>query len=456
MNSTRSNFVFALLLTAGSVALIGACGRGTGGTALPDGWGVARLIETNNAGSARDPEIAVYANGNAVAVWSQSDGMRGNIWASHYNSTTGTWDLPTLIETDDASNALAPKVAVGLDGNAVAVWSQSDGLRFNVWANFYNGTTGVWGTAQLLEVDNAGDAVNPDIAVDASGNAIVVWCQFDGVRFNIWANHFNSATRTWGSAQLVESENLGTVELSPQVAADSDGGAFAVWAQSDGVRFNIWANRFNVSSGTWGNARLIEVDNTGDARDPQLAGDRNGNVMTSWVQFDGMRFNVWASRYTKVVDAWDAPQLLEIGDGDAFVPQLAADPMGNFICVWSQSDGVSSSIWASRYDASTGQWGVPLSIETGNGGAFGPSVAGSSNGNAVVVWHQYNGVRYSIMANHYLYAVGAWASAQEIELLGDTGNAYGARVAGTDNGTHAVWYKFDGSRSDVWSNTFRY
>jgi hypothetical protein len=47
-----------------------------------------------------------------------------------------------------------------------------------------------WGTAELIETDNAGDAYNPQIAFDASGNAIAVWNQTDGTRYNIWANYF--------------------------------------------------------------------------------------------------------------------------------------------------------------------------------------------------------------------------------------------------------------------------
>ncbi|TPW09101.1 MAG: hypothetical protein FD130_2655, partial [Halothiobacillaceae bacterium] len=48
------------------------------------GWGVAGLIETDNAGSASSPQVAIDANGNALAVWHQSDGTRYNIWANRY------------------------------------------------------------------------------------------------------------------------------------------------------------------------------------------------------------------------------------------------------------------------------------------------------------------------------------------------------------------------------------
>lgn len=58
-----------------------------------------------------------------------------------------------------------------------------------IWANRYTAGTG-WGTAALIETDNAGNAYSPQIACDTAGNALAVWDQSDGTRLNIWANRF--------------------------------------------------------------------------------------------------------------------------------------------------------------------------------------------------------------------------------------------------------------------------
>ena len=64
------------------------------------------------------------------------------------------WRVPQLIESDDAGNAQYPQVAFDSSGNAIAVWQQYDGTRFNIWANRYT-ASGNWGTAQLIETDDA-------------------------------------------------------------------------------------------------------------------------------------------------------------------------------------------------------------------------------------------------------------------------------------------------------------
>ena len=45
-----------------------------------------------------------------------------------------------------------------------------------------------WGTAQLIEMDDSGDAYSPQVEVDGSENAIAVWAQDDGTRESIWSN----------------------------------------------------------------------------------------------------------------------------------------------------------------------------------------------------------------------------------------------------------------------------
>jgi hypothetical protein len=130
--------------------------------------------------------------------------------------------------------------------------------------------------------------------MDAGGNAIAVWQQSDGTltstgaaRSDIWANRFDAATGTWGTAQLIETDNAGTAS-SPQIAMDAGGNGIAVWMGTppSPQRYNTWANRFSAASGAWGTAQAIETSNQ-EAIGPQIAFDVNGNAMAIWSRFGG-------------------------------------------------------------------------------------------------------------------------------------------------------------------------
>ncbi|MFZ4857112.1 MAG: PKD domain-containing protein [Desulfuromonadaceae bacterium] len=408
--------------------------------------GRAQLLETDNTGSANRPQVAMDGKGNAMAVWYQTDGFHNNIWANRYTPATG-WGAAQLIETDNAGEAYYPQVAMDSSGNAIAVWYQFDGIRSNIWANRYTPTAG-WGTAQLIETDN-GSAGSPQIAMTSGGTAMVVWYQYDTARANIWANRYTPITG-WGTAQLIESDNPGDA-VEPQVAIDPVGNAVAVWYQSDGSRNNIWANRYSQSTGLWGTAQLIETDNTGTAYNPQVVMDPGGNAVAVWVQSDGTRFNIYANQCSSA-GAWGTAQLIENNNtGRAFYPHVAMDSSGTAMAVWQQYDTTRDNIWANRYTPGGG-WGTPQLIETdNNGSAENPRIAMSSSGTAVVSWQQLDGTRYNNWANSYTSG-GGWGTAQLIEA-DNTGNALIPQVA-IDNSGYAfvVWQQSDGTRDNIRAN----
>ncbi len=265
--------------------------RYTAGT----GWGTAARIESGATNSAGPPQIAIDAGGNAIAVWNRFDGgSRNNVWANRYTVATDTWGTAALIESGDAGTAESPQIAVDASGNGVAVWSYFDGARFNIMATHYNAGTNTWGPAAVSLTASPGSANGAQIAFDAAGNAIAVWSQEDGTRSSLWANRFEPGGG-WGTAVLVESDDAGSAN-DPQIAFDGSGNATVVWHQYDGTRTNIWANRYTAGTG-WGTAALRETNNAGDASRAQIAIDGNGNAIAVWDQSDGNRISVWASHY---------------------------------------------------------------------------------------------------------------------------------------------------------------
>jgi hypothetical protein len=174
------------------------------GAAADVGWGTAQVIETDDSASAESPQVSMDSSGNAFAVWNRGD----HIWSNRY--VVGmNWGAAELIETDNLGEAGSPQVLADSSGNAIAVWSQHVGDHFslqNIWSNRYVAGTG-WGTAHLIETNDSGSASNVQVSADSSGNAIAVWSQSDGdFDYSIWSNRYVVGTG-WGTAQLIETED---------------------------------------------------------------------------------------------------------------------------------------------------------------------------------------------------------------------------------------------------------
>ncbi|MBI5138018.1 MAG: Ig-like domain-containing protein [Nitrospirae bacterium] len=363
------------------------------------GWGGEVLLETSTAGNAALPQVAMDAAGDAVAVWYQHDGTRYSAYGNVYDAATDTWGGATLLESDSAGHAVGVTVGMDASGNAVAVWYQSDGARYNIHANRYTAAGG-WNGRELLETSAAGNAQHPQVAVAPNGDAVVVWHQSDGTRDNIWANHLDFAVGSWSGEQLVESSNAGTA-LNPALAVNAAGDAVAAWHQSDGSRYNLTANRYDAGTGTWGAAQTIETDNTGSAKEAQVGFDGNGNAFVVWHQSDGSVNHIQANRYDGVAAAWGTATALEADPRGAGFPRVAVDANGNALAVWAQSDGTVDNVAAARYDGRAGTWGAAGTLEAGSGAIDSARVAMDAQGRALAVWAQWGGSRNEIKANRF-------------------------------------------------------
>lgn len=147
------------------------------------GWGAPEIIETAPQG-AYFPRIGMDGVGNAVAAWRQSDGSVYDIWSNRYTRGSG-WGSPELI-SGTAKFCQSPEIAVGSAGDVVAVWTQGDTERGGLWANRFVPGAG-WGESELVD-GGPGLWLGYDVAIDGEGNAIVVWSHSDGGSFDLWSS----------------------------------------------------------------------------------------------------------------------------------------------------------------------------------------------------------------------------------------------------------------------------
>jgi hypothetical protein len=153
--------------------------------AQTSGWGTATLIGPTFVPKAQLPKIAVDPQGNAITVWAQGDSTgKLSVWWNRYDVGSGSWGTATLLENNSGVASL-PQVGMDNNGNAVAVWIQNDGTFNSMRASRYVAGQG-WGTSQVIE-SNPGDADFARVAVNGSGNAMALWRQFEGVKYDIWA-----------------------------------------------------------------------------------------------------------------------------------------------------------------------------------------------------------------------------------------------------------------------------
>jgi uncharacterized protein YheU (UPF0270 family) len=366
----------------------------------PTGEWSAPIRIRDTEGAATYGRVAMDSEGNAVVVWHESERTETpdeektfSIWSNRYTSSAEAWVGAQLIEFDDVGSALFPQVAMNAEGTAVAVWHQGE----NIWSNRYTPSTGTWDGAEPIDQGGGNSALHPQVAIDAEGNAVAVWHEYDGTRFNIRSNRYQA--NRWGTAEPIETDNDGNAKF-PQVAMDAEGNAVAVWHQFDGTRDSIWFSRYQANR--WGTAEPIETDDDGNAKFPQVAVDAQGNAVVVWERSHGTSVDIWSNRYTPG-GGWRSPERIEANKGGSLKPKVAVDAEGNAVAVWTQYEGGTSdndNVWSNHYDAATARWGIAQAIdEYDEGNAWTPQVAMNPDGDAIAVWVQGEAVTGQIWSN---------------------------------------------------------
>ncbi len=380
-------------------------------------------------------------------------------------SSGKSWTNPSSLTDNispDGQNAWSPQVAMDNSGDAIVVWYQSDGSNNQIFKAEYRG--GVWSLPSSL-TDNISpdtrDAVVPQVAMDNNGNAIITWMQRDASNFyQIFKSTYSGGVWTNPSSLSDNISPDGTHAENPMVAMDDNGQAIIVWLQYDGSDERVYKSTFD---GTWHNPTDLTDSISPATKDASYAGvamSNDGTATIVWQESDGSDYQIFRSIYDG--STWTDPSSLTDNispDGEsAEEPQVAMDNNGNAIITWMQYDGSDWRIFKSEYRS--GAWTDPSisdGISFSGSDAEYPEVAMDNNGNAIITWLQSDGTNQQVFKSEYRGGVWtSWPSSLTDNISPDGQDAEYPEVAMDNNGNAIItWMQSDGTNQQVFKSEYR-
>jgi hypothetical protein len=136
-------------------------------------------------------QIASDASGNYAVVWEDTSSGSSEIYARKYAADGTAATNAFLVNTTTGDTQDAPSIAMDASGNFVVVWKSGtqDGSGYGIYAQRYNASGVAQGGEFLVNTTTANDQISPAIAMNASGFASPGAARQDG-----------SATASTGSA----------------------------------------------------------------------------------------------------------------------------------------------------------------------------------------------------------------------------------------------------------------
>jgi len=378
-----------------------------------DGWSPPQVLSAD--AGADQPALAVGAGGQAVAVWRGLAGGASGVRASVLGAD-GTWSSPLTISGAETA-VRDPDVAVSAGGGAVAVWTATRGSQSVVQAAM-RPAGGTWSAPQDLSLA-ARAALTPRVAVDAAGDAVVVWVDLQGLDEAIQAATL-PAGGAWSPPEDLSPAGSGDREgvLDPRVAVAPSGQAVAVWTHTTAVASEIAASS-RPAGGQWSAPQtLSQADQA--AVTAQVAVDDAGDTVAAWTRFDGQQRRFEAQAAERTPDGvWSLPEPLSSPAQAPFEgsqrPRVALDPTGRATAAWIQTTGDGAAVMSA--ERAGGAWSVPVAVAGGLGEAGALRLAAQPTGGAVATWTT-SGAGGRVVEAAVRDAGGAWAAPAPLSAAG--------------------------------------
>lgn len=408
-------------------------------------WGTKEFIDSVDR-EASEPIIGVDGNGNVAALWSQTiTGGNGGVRASHFTSSTG-WSAPVFADAGNTTGKYQLQLAVSANGDAIAVWQYFGGdARYHLWANRYVSGTG-WGTAE--EVGNSAGSVQTsraEISMNATGNAFVVWSEHDGTELSIYSNRY-AVGSGWDTAGLIES-TISSNASAPTIAMDAAGNALAVWRV--GASKRLYYNNYTVGSG-WQSENEFADLSSGTV--PDIVMNANGKGALIWRNATGATISTRLYDGSN----WGNVQSFNIGIFPAEQPKVAIDAVGNVVAAWHEAnDDITNYLYSSRYSVGGG-WSSPIAVDdNADSKAINDDlkISMDGNGNAMTVWTATVGGQSAIWSSRFVKGSG-WGTAKTFgSAMGTFNNDIGV-AAGVNGHIMSIWIDSNNSWDSIAVNRF--
>ncbi len=347
----------------------------------------------------------------------------------------GLWSPPMSV-----ADGGRPDVAMDASGNALAIWVEGSAPITVIRAARFSAATHSWSTAVDLSAPGV-SAGDPHLAVNALGNAVAIW-RTDGAVSLVQVAHYSATAGTWSAGATLSS--LEQPAGLPTVGLDGEGNAFAAWRRlSDGV---VQAARYCVQFGFWDPSPDVSAPGRQPETAPVIAVETGGGAVLAWGHWASTGgVVVQAARWTVSTGTWSPSMTLSTSrvDAGAFYPAVAVDGSGNATVGWElHAAGQFATVETARFSATTGTWGASVDLSgPGTRSADRVQVAMDGSGNAIAIWTRND----ILQTARYSSSTATWSAPHD--LSGPAGNrvVQYPKIAITSGGDAvAAWQRYLG------------
>jgi hypothetical protein len=291
---------------------------------------------------------------------------------------------------------------------------------------------GAWRTASI--VSGADErVVYPDVAIDSAGNVFVVWAELEPGSTMVARAAVLVPGVGWSPAVDVSSPgtfHCDSAECYDEVMPHIDvaaGRAVATWTREGRVEVVE-----RTAGGAWSSPIVVSsATDIGPTRGTDVEVSRRGDVLVHWT-----RNQLWYA-VRRSGESWESPRT--VPESATYDADIALDGRGNALAVWHQAIAGPAYPLMTAYRPAGGSWSPRRVLDSDSG--WDASIAFDEGGNGTVAWTDWvSSERSETLARATIRtARGTWEQPRRVSQLSP--HAEVTDVAMRRNRALVAWFR---------------
>ncbi len=241
-------------------------------------------------------------NGNFVIVWLDVRHGNADIYFQRYDSSGAKLGNNQRANDESESVGQGPAIAMNASGNFVIAlgYRPNSSEHTDIYFQRYDSVGGRRGNNQKVNEDSELGGQAPKIAMDHGGNFVIVWDDLRDESNDVYFQRYYASGVRQGDNQKASDVVGREHEGDPDIAMDASGNFVIVWSDSRNSNGDIYIQRYEFSGVRQGNNQRVN-DDWGSAwqRFPDIAMEASSNFVIVWqdYRYDALASDIIGQRY---------------------------------------------------------------------------------------------------------------------------------------------------------------
>jgi len=305
------------------------------------------------------PAISMDPSDNFVITWQDYRNFNGDIYFQRYTSNGAALGVNTIVNTDTGSAAQDnPSIAMDGTGNFVIVWADNRNSNYDTDIYFQRYTSigadlGV--NTRVIDDFDFTKQWYPSIAMDATGNFVIVWIDERNGNLDVYYQRFTSTGTPLGINTKVNDDTTSTIQTNPSIAMDATGNYIIAWHDYRNSNADIYFQSYTSNGTPLGvNTKVNDDAGIEFQYNPSIAMDAAGNFIIAWQDFRNSDWDIFFQRYTNTGTTLGVNTKAndDVGSEHQRLPRISVNDIGDFVIVWDDERFTGSDIFGQRYFSS--------------------------------------------------------------------------------------------------------